>query len=159
MNRGVDSRRLATEIAKEWRDSGTESDVVEWVRHLPRSEWQERFDATVAELRNLVSILRPQSDETLLPFLSGESIAVPIQEIEEGTIEPGKRAEVLRPSEEWAPIEIMQSDESVGTVEGSHTQDVLAILQMGMRLSTELDVENGSPILRLTPLEPEQSVG
>ena len=159
MNRGIGSRRLAIQITEQWRNADPGVNPVKWVRRLPRSDWRERFDATVAELRNLVSILRPQSDETLLPFLSGESITVPIQEIEEGTLEPGEGAEVPYPSEEWAPIEITQGDESVGTVEGSHTQDVMAILQMGVRLSTEIEMADGSPILRLTPLEPNQPLG
>lgn len=159
MNRGIGSRRLAIQITEEWRTADPDVDPVEWVRRLPRSDWRERFDATVAELRNLVSILQPQSDETLLPFLSGESITVPVRGIEEGTIEPGEGAEVARPSEEWASIEIMQDDESVGTVEGSHTQDVMAILQMGVRVRTEIDMEGGIPTLRLIPLEPEQPVG
>jgi replicative superfamily II helicase len=159
MNRGIGSRRLAIQITEEWREADPEVGVEEWVRNLPRSDWRERFDATVAELRNLVSILRPRSDDTLLPFLSGESITVPIQKIEEGEIEMGEGVEVPQPSEEWAPIEITQGGESVGTVEGSHTQDVMAILQMGVRLSTEIDLVDGSPSLRLSPLEPQQPVG
>ena len=158
MNRGIGSRRLAIEIAEEWREADPEVNVEKWVRSLPRPEWIERFDATGAELRNLVSILRPQSDEILLPFLRGESITVPIQEIEEEVVEPGQVVEVSQPSEEWASIEIILDNDPVGTVDGSHTEDVRAILQMGVRLNTELDVEDGSSILRLTPLEPEQPV-
>lgn len=153
MNRGMTSRRLAIEITEEWRDADTEVDVLEWVRRLPRSEWMERFEATRAELRNLVSVLRPQSDETLLPFLRGESITVPIQEIAEGEIELDE-VELPPPLEKWARVEINQEGQTVGTVAGSHTPDVKAILEMGVQFSTEVRIEEGSPVLRMDPLEP-----
>jgi hypothetical protein len=154
MNRGIGSRQLAIEIGREWSNSDTEEDIGDWVRRLPRSEWTERFDANVSELRSLVSMLRPQSNDTLLPFLRGEAITVPVQKIEETDFEEGE-VEVSYPSKQWESVEFEQEGQKAGFVKGSHTEDVKAILQMGVRFAAEVVVENGEPALRFSLIEPD----
>jgi superfamily II DNA/RNA helicase len=154
MSRGVSSRRFAIEIATQWREAESERGIENWVRRLPRSEWGERFGVRVSELRSLASIIRPRSDDTLLPFLRGEPISIPIQGVEEEVGQAAK-VDILRPLREWGEVNVIRGEQELGTVQGSHTEDVMAILQMGIQYNSELTVEEGQLVLRLTLVEPD----
>lgn len=154
MSRGLASRSLATRIVAEWIADPTDDDVLSWIQSLPRSEWRTRFGASVAELRNLVTIIYPRSADVLNPFLLGEAIEVPIRSDENVDIELGA-VSISLPPESYAPIRIVAHGQVVATVRPDYHADVLAILDLGVRLEANVIESTGLPVLELLLVEPQ----
>lgn len=58
MFQGIVSRSLANRIGRVWEATIFEMDVHSWIRSMDINEWQEKFEASIPELRNLLEFAR-----------------------------------------------------------------------------------------------------
>jgi len=149
MSRGISSRQFAIKVVDRWAEDESELNVLSWVRRLRRSSWIDIFGPDPSDLRSLVSIIRPNSKDTLLPFLRGDTIQIPFHQGNDASV-GASDPRFEYPSHEWDEVYILSDETRVGRVKESHLQDVRDILEMGVHFEMELAMEDDEAVARLT---------
>jgi hypothetical protein len=140
LQRGVRSRDLANKVAiyardQEWADFG---EMQDGLRSLGSAAWAQYFHASVADLRDLLDIVRDRETPLLGRVLDGETVRIPVT-----TWDPFASGAAM--------IAAADSQSLFGslrvTVSGSHVADILtrhhseisALLELGVPINVHLE--------------------
>jgi hypothetical protein len=153
MVKGIQSRNLALRIAEAW-DSEEGGDVRSWIRFMDLAEWRRTFEASVAELRNLLEFSRDHRGGVAVDLITKESTELKV--ISSHT-EFAQSDALLRSTEdtELSPIGIWVEDELVGQIYSRDQADIQSLTGTGLSFSTKFSASSGEGLLRLELLDPE----
>lgn len=150
---GIQSRTLALRIATQWEIEEGDVGVREWIQSMNVDEWRTKFDASVADLRNLLEFCRNPQGDLVSRLIFGEVIET--KSISFVDFLP-KTSVSLKLGEggSVAPVEIWAKDTLVGQVSNPDRADILSILNAGLTIETRFSVAHRSGILELILTDP-----
>jgi hypothetical protein len=140
--RGVRSREFATTVATRAIEAGADREQLRaWLGEMSIAEWQERFNATPADLLDLLEYTRARRGGLMRTLLEEGTatidvlVDVPSAEPQPTTLreEPGQRPTAYA-------IRNADTGETVGRVPTRVHADVEALLRTGLPINTELQL-------------------
>jgi len=154
MIKGIQSRTLAMKIAEAWESRERDDDVRSWIRSMNLAEWQQTFEASPVELRNLLEFSRDQQGGIAVKLISQEMAEL---EVESNIFEFSESNVSLAPigDSELSPIGIWVGEELVGRILSRDQADIQSILNAGLTLSVKFSVSSGKGFLELGLVDPE----
>jgi superfamily II DNA/RNA helicase len=115
MVRGIQSRHLAVKISESWHLLEGKKDVISWIRSLSLSQWEDLFDASPNEIRNLLEIARKERGGVAVNLFNTGQAELDI--ITDQDDYPKKNVTLRRIDDsEFSPIGIWDENNLVGTV-------------------------------------------
>lgn len=153
MVNGIQSRNLALRIADAW-DGEEDNDVRSWIRSMGLVEWQHMFEASVAELRNLLEFSRDHRGGVAVDLITKESTEL---RVISNYTEFTQSDALLRPIEdtELSPVGVWVEDELVGRIHSRDQADIQSLLSTGLSFSIKFSALSGEGLLVLELLDPE----
>ena len=154
MVRGIQSRILALKIAQAWEDEEVDGDVHSWIRSMNLAEWQRTFEASAAELRNLLEFSRDQGGGVAVELITWEIAEL---EVDSNVLEFSQSDASLAPVEdsELSPIGIWVGEKLVGRVPSRDQADIQSLLSTGLILLVRFSASSGKGRLELRLVDPE----
>ncbi len=156
MNNGIRSRSLARAVAAAWRREASAhealtTNVRSWLGSRGVAAWQQLFNASVADLRNLLDYAKQPGAGLMASLLAGEgaSLDMPMEsDIADGT---EARLQITERSN-LAPIDVWVSDAKVATVPSSNQSDLHAVLAAGLPIAVRVINRDGRQGITLAPI-------
>lgn len=154
MIKGIQSRTLAMKIAEAWESGERDDDVRSWIRSMNLAEWQQTFEASPVELRNLLEFSRDQQGGIAVELISQEMAEL---EIESNVFEFSESNASLASIDdsELSPIGIWVGEELVGRILSRDQADVQSLINTGLILSVKFSASSGKGFLELRLMDPE----
>lgn len=151
--RGIQSRTLASRIAQAWETEGRDNDVHSWVRSMNVAEWQQKFESSSAELRNILEFSRDRRGGIAVELIN-QGIAE--FEVESNVAEiPQSDASLVLDDSELSPIDIWVGEGRVGRVLSRDQADIRNLLSSGLILTARFSASSGTGHLELQLVDPE----
>ncbi len=152
---GIDSRSLARKMTTEWRNSGTVQEPYEWIRQMSLSEWQDRFDASPIDLRNLLSYARDRQGNLGATLINTGNASLIVQSLypsfPEVTVILSRRDSTTFSRFE---IKIKDNEHIAGFIKSCDQSDVEDILKMGFHIDLTFSAVNDQGILQFRVIPP-----
>jgi hypothetical protein len=151
--RGIQSRTLALRIAKEWRTAGGTGDIRSWVRSMSLADWQQKFGASIAELRSLLEYARDQRGGTTVDLITKGETKLGV----ESTVTDFPQADVsLAPVDEseLSSVGVWAEASLVGRVASRDQSDIQGLLSSGIVFSAKFSASAGKGVLELRLVDP-----
>jgi hypothetical protein len=151
MTSGIRSRRLAHRIvwdAPADLDSSREA-LRSWLATLSLTEWQVRYDASAAEVLDLLDFTRVRGRSLLKALLETGRATVTLP-IALDQLPPRDGPLVLEPAREGphpAPLAVYAGDQLLATIASQDHADLSAILDTGLDLVLDIHEEQNLPTL------------
>ena len=153
MVQGVRSRRLASKMTEVWEAEEREGDLRSWVRSMNVAQWQDTFEASVTELRNLLEFSRDEVKGAAVDLIMSESATL---EVESAMNESPEQDVSLNPIDDslLSPIGIWFENQLIGQVFGKDQVDLQSILGSGLIVSAKFSATSGKGLLTLNLVDP-----
>jgi hypothetical protein len=154
MIKGIRSRTLALKVAEAWESGERDDDVRSWIRSMNLAEWQQTFEASPVELRNLLEFSRDQQGGIAVELISQEMAEL---EVESNVFEFSQSNASLAPIDDsdLSPIGIWVGEELVGHILSRDQADIQSLLNTGLILSVKFSASSGKGFLELGLMDPE----
>lgn len=152
---GVLSRRLATDAAKAWAESGIAQDVSlrGWLGAMAVGEWVERFKPTPSELRDLLTFVRARANAVSYGLIAGDEVEIPfLAETLVFDERPVRLAIDERDGQQG--VVVVDEDDVVGYIHSRYQQDLEGIVAGGYLLDASAWVVGGEGLLRCRLVDP-----
>jgi hypothetical protein len=154
MTSGIRSRRLAHAIVADLPadlEPGREQLRVQIAR-MGVSQWRGRYNATAAEVLDLLDFTRIRNRSLLRTLLETGNATIDLPAIPVGpaawdgplTIEPG------RDEPHPAPLVVYAADQHIVTIAAQDHADLSAILDTGLAITVEIDGRASRPLLSIS---------
>lgn len=154
MIKGIQSRILALKIAESWEKEKRDGDVRSWIRAMNLADWQQTFNASVADLRNLLEFSRNQRGGVAVDLLTQETAKIEV--LSNISDFPPSDASLKRIEDlELSPIGIWVDKELVGRVLSRDQADIQSLLNTGLTFSVKFSASSGKGLLELQLVDPE----
>jgi hypothetical protein len=154
MVRGVQARTLASRIAQLWKTEGGDRDIHSWIRSMSLVEWQQKFGASVAELRNILEFSRDRRGGIAVELINQGFAEF---EVESNVAEVPQSEASLVPVDDsrLSPIDIWMGDKRVGRIPSRDQADIRSLLDSGLILTAIFSAASGTGHLELQLVDPE----
>ena len=153
---GLTSRRMAMSIAEAWDQKPLTfgQSVFDWLGKQRVTDWVEMFEATPAELRNLLQVVRPGAGGAAARFLNGAAFTIGF------TSDVGELAEtpatlaIELDDEEIESVVVRAGELRVGALSSRHHGDVAGFIRGGVPLEAVVSSSEGQARVVLRLVEP-----
>lgn len=151
---GVQSRSLAMRVANAWETEEGDGGVRSWIRSMNLTEWQQKFQASPAELRNLLELSRRQGGSVAARLISEETAEL---EVESNISEFPESHAWLAPADDsvLAIIGIRVGAELVGYVRTGDQADIRELLDTGLPFVAKFRASSGQGFVEFRLVDPE----
>jgi len=151
--RGIQSRGLALKIATAWGSEKREGDVRSWIRSMNLVEWKPAFQASVAELRNLLEYSRDDLGGIAADLITEETGEI---EVESSFLEwpPSPALLAAADGSDLSPTGIWVQGQLVARVRSKDQADIQSLLSMGLPLALQFSASSGQGRLKLRLVNP-----
>jgi hypothetical protein len=148
IRRGVRSRQLVIRVSAEYIASRSEASVRDWLAGLPINRWRRLFDASRAELAELIDFARLAGTTLLSDLLERGFASVAIRP--SFVLEPGSlgRLRVTRYGQLDRPVFAIGS-RTAGTFDAERHADVMAIVRSGLPVAVRYDPREGRDLVSI----------
>jgi hypothetical protein len=139
---GVRSRRLRQAIADQAAAAEVEG-LEDWLAEMSVADWRDRFEASAADLRDLLEYTRAAPADSFLPdlFERGQA-SVPVQVRAEGADEPTLEIRAFADEESPSRLGVFgEGDEPVAIIPPRSHADIQALLDTGLELGVRMQDE------------------
>jgi len=146
---GLRSRRLALAVSEAYLRSGAESSVHAWVCQLGIAGWQQEFEASLSDLRDLVDFCRERQDDVASRVLSGTPTRIQVEtELADHAPTPAELFERDTPGVH--PIEVQVEGQTVGVIPARYQADLQGLLRAGLEIEVLFECVSGQAEVCLT---------
>ena len=154
MAKGIQSRVLAMTISNIWIQESTDMDVWRWIRDMDLADWENRFGASISELRNLLEFSRSRKASTTARLLNNKVTEVSVSSDVFVLDEIGV---VLKHTSdlEIYPIGIYHNDEFIGHIFAKDQYDINSIMNLGLSILITYTSPDGEPKIKFELLDTE----
>lgn len=142
---GVRSRRLAHEIVRQVDPEQAAEDVISMLGDLSLNEWRDQLNASPSEILDLLDVTRRRRGSFLRPLLETGAVSVPVQPIDDATLEDTGPIDVQPVADDPPParLGVYAAGRLVATVPSAVHADVAAVIDTGLELNMTLDLRAG----------------
>jgi hypothetical protein len=154
MVRGIHSRTLASRIAQAWESEERDRDAHSWIRSMKVAEWQQKFGASAAELRNILEFSRDRRGGIAVELINQ---GITEFEVESNVADIPQSDASLVPVDdsELSPIDIWVGEWRVGRILSRDQADTHHLLDSGLILAARFSASSGTGHLELHLVDPE----
>ncbi|WP_413768924.1 DEAD/DEAH box helicase [Rhodococcus pyridinivorans] len=154
MTSGIRSRRLAHAV-NDSIPAGTDpayEDVRSWLATMDITEWRERYEATSAEILDLIEFTRVRSRSLLKTLLEAGRVSIDLPGADRSVLSFGHRLSLVTAHDEHAPkpLAVYADEDLVATIASQDHADVQAILDTGLDLVLSIEDDVESPHLLIS---------
>jgi len=155
MIRGIQSRSLASRIAQRWSATDREGNVFDWIRSVTLAQWQQIFDASQAELRNILELSRNRKGGVAVDLIMNGSanlefdFVIPEMEKTDAFLK-------LMGDSDLDPVCILVGEEVVGYIPSRDQSDIRSLMSTGLMISVRVSATSNHGLLELELVEPEE---
>lgn len=154
MTSGIRSRRLTHAIAADL-PANLEPDREQLRVHVARmgvAGWRARYDASAAEVLDLLDFTRARNRSLLKTLLETGNVTVDMQSAPAGPPADGSplTLEPARDESHPAPLAVYAADQRVATVQAQDHADLSAILDTGLPITLEIGHRGGRSVLSVS---------
>lgn len=153
MMRGLQSRILAMIISRKHEEIAPTTSVLDWLSLLSMSQWQDLFQATLPQMRDLLNVVKSRHTSIVGRLLNSETIVIEVGNI--GTFLGRQIPEFRRTSNnDFSHIEIFASEQHIGTIDTYLCIEISYLLSNEYQMDSFIYSENGTVLLELKLVEP-----
>ena len=151
--RGIQSRTLALRVAREWRTADGTGNIRSWVRSMGLADWQQKFGASIAELRSLLEFARDQRGGPAVDLITKGETKLEVESIAADFPQADVSLASVDDSE-LSPVGVWAKGNLVGRVASRDQSDIQSLLSSAIVFSTKFSASSGKGILELRLVDP-----
>lgn len=153
MFQGIVSRGLANRIGRMWEETIPDMDVHSWLRSMDIDEWQEKFEASIPELRNLLEFARVRRGGIAAKVLNNGTATINVQALVDDF--PSSYVS-LKPENEsdLSPIGIWLNGNLVDRIPSRDQADIASLMSTGLVVA-KIEIRSGNGTLDLSLISTE----
>jgi hypothetical protein len=151
---GLQSRTLATRVAKLWGAEERSVSVHQWIRSMSLAEWRATFNATPAELRSILEYARDKRGGAAVDLLTQGVAKFDVVSVIQG-LDATDAVLSNVDNSDLSPIAIQVGSETVGHILSRDQTDIQNLLNTGLTLSIRFSASSGNGTLELRLINPD----